>query len=260
MTEPEPSPQPAEPTPSGSRLSAVDPETATKSFLRRRKVLAAVLLAVAALAFWSASRLVWCTVLAADGLAPPRDFTVHGSDWSPWLTPLALVLLAAILAAFSLRGWGLRIVAVLVAVGGVLAAVPAISLLTSGANSDYAARAADLPGRFQVLLITTNPWAALVVLVGSVCAVTAAVLLMRVAGGAGMSSKYTTPAARRDELERQIFAEHEQRKRAEAAGGTDAAEAEKAGNGNTGTPANERMMWDALDTGIDPTEPGDDDR
>ncbi|MFW0792956.1 TIGR02234 family membrane protein [Gordonia sp. CPCC 205515] len=217
--------------------------------MRRRQIIAAVLLAVSALAFWSASRLVWCTVLAADGLAPARDFKVHGSDWSPWLTPLALVLLAAILAALSLRGWGLRLIAILIAVAGVVAAIPAISLLTSSANADYAARAANLPGRFQVLLITTNPWAAVVVLVGSACAVAAGVFLMRVAGGTGMSSKYTTPGARRDELERQIFAEHEQRKNA----ASDAAP--PSGSGETGAPANERMMWDALDTGIDPTAP-----
>lgn len=237
----------------GPRPSTVDPEAATKAFLRRRQIYAAIGLALAALAFWAASRMVWARVVAADGLGTPRTFSAHGSDWSPWLTPLALVLLAAILAAFSLRGWGLRLVAILIAIAGVVAAVPAISLLSSGANADYASRAANMPGRFDILLVTTNTWAAVVVLAGAVCAVTAGVFLVRVAGGGTrMSSKYTTPAARRDELERQIFADHEKRKAAEAAASSDSAPEED--RGNAGAPANERMMWDALDTGIDPTQ------
>ncbi|MXP21187.1 TIGR02234 family membrane protein [Gordonia sp. HNM0687] len=274
MTGPEPTDDPDRPrsaaeSPTGSPLSRLDPAVASRAYLRRRQVLAAVLLALSALALWSASRLVWCRVLASDGLAPPRTFDVTGSDWSPWLTPLALVLLAAILAAFSLRGWGLRVIAILVAVAGVLSAIPALSLITGGADSDYASSAADIPGRFQVLLITTVDWAAAVVLVGSLCAVLAGVLLIRVAGGAtGMSSKYRTPGARREELERQIFAEHEQRKHhpdgpaAGAAPGADTpSSAEPDPGRNDAPPANERMMWDALDTGIDPTDvddtPGD---
>ncbi|ROZ88831.1 TIGR02234 family membrane protein [Gordonia sp. OPL2] len=269
------------PNPSGDENAV-----AVKAYLRRRQLIAAVLLALAALAYWTASRLNWCRVLAADGLAPPRDFDVKGSDWSPWLTPLALVLLAAILAAFSVRGWGLRIIALLVAAAGVLAAIPAISLVTGGADSDYASDAADIPGRFQIILITTNSWAAVVVLAGTVCAVLAGILLLRVAGGvSGMSSKYKTPGARREELERQIFADHDKRKSAaaeasttgpaagrpasqdatrasdwdHAADGTPDTTTGPSSAGNDAPPANERMLWDALDTGIDPTEVPDDD-
>lgn len=229
---------------------------ATQASRRRRQMVATILLVLAAVAFWSASRLVWAHVLAADGLAPPRTFDVKGTDWSPWLTPLALVFLAAILAAFSVRGWGLRVIAVLIAVAGVVAAVPAISLLTGGANSDYASRVGNIPSRFQALLVTTNAWAAVTVLAGTVCAVLAGVLLLRVASGARMSSKYTTPGARREELERRIFAEHEKRKAAEEASAT-AQSADDADSGSGSPPvANERMMWDALDTGIDPTDDG----
>lgn len=253
---------------------------------RRTKLLGSILLAAAALAFWIASRLTWAKVLAADGLSPARTFEVKGSDWSPWLTPLALVLLAAILAAMSLRGWGLRIVALLVAAAGVLAAFPAISLVMGGTNDTYAATAAGLNDRYVVQLVTTNNWVAAVVLVGSLCAVAAGVLLMRVASGAGMSSKYKTPAARREELEREIFAEHRKRQSDGASGtapssapdnsattGTagsspaqpagqkgstaDGATTSDALSGDPGEvhdAPNERMLWDALDTGIDPTD------
>lgn len=270
----------------GRAVSAADREKQAARAQRRTKLLGSILLAAAALAFWIASRLTWATVLAADGLSPARTFDVKGSDWSPWLTPLALVLLAAILAAMSLRGWGLRILALLVAAAGVLAAFPAISLVMGGTNDTYAATAAGLNDRYVVQLVTTHNWVAVVVLIGSLCAVAAGVLLMRVASGAGMSSKYKTPAARREDIEREIFAEHKRRRAAESAqsdknaqAGKDARSANAASSegsspvqkgaaaddsaesgGSTGDQTdapdapNERMLWDALDTGIDPTD------
>ena len=271
----------------GHATSAADGEKHAARAQRRTKLLGSILLAAAALAFWIASRLTWATVLAADGLSPARTFDVKGSDWSPWLTPLALVLLAAILAAMSLRGWGLRILALLVAAAGVLAAFPAISLVMGGTNDTYAATAAGLNDRYVVQLVTTHNWVAAVVLVGSLCAVAAGVLLMRVASGAGMSSKYKTPAARREDIEREIFAEHKRRQATESAqtdkraqtgtnartAGTTAAsdgsspvqtgaaaDDSSASDGSSGDQheapdaPNEPMLWDALDTGIDPTD------
>ncbi|MFE0749885.1 TIGR02234 family membrane protein [Gordonia sp. NPDC058843] len=255
--------------------AGLDVEALRRKSVRRLQVVAAVLMAAAAAAFWGASRMTWATISAEDGLSPQRAFEVNGGDWSPWLTPLALVYLAGIAAALSVRGWALRVVAILVAVGGVLAALPAISLLTGGADSDYAADAGSLPDRYVVLFVDTNALAALVVLVGTLCAVSAAVALLRVAKGVTPSSKYTTPAARREEIETEIFADYERRKAAERretesgsakpepagsaddAGSTDDAESAA---GSTPPGANERMMWDALDTGIDPTDPTDPDR
>ncbi|WP_431818323.1 TIGR02234 family membrane protein [Gordonia jacobaea] len=295
MTVPDPERNPGAESPDveGAEAgSAADGEKQVARAQRRTKLLGSILLAAAALAFWIASRLTWATVLAADGLSPARTFDVKGSDWSPWLTPLALVLLAAILAAMSLRGWGLRILALLVAAAGVLAAFPAISLIMGGTNDLYAATAAGLSDRYVVQLVTTNNWVAAVVLIGSLCAVAAGVLLMRVASGAGMSSKYKTPAARREDIEREIFAEHKRRQATESAktdkrvqtdknGQTDGDSRTAGAVSSAGSPAgeksaaaddsaesaestserdaehdapNERMLWDALDTGIDPTD------
>ncbi|GAB84600.1 TIGR02234 family membrane protein [Gordonia rubripertincta] len=234
---------------------------------RRPQMIAAILMLATAAAFWGASRLTWATVSAEDGLSPQRTFDVKGSDWSPWLTPLALVYLAGIAAVLSVRGWGLRLVALLVAVGGVLAAFPAISLIVGGADSEYAADAGDIPDRYIALYTDTQWLPAALVLLGTVCAVAAAVVLLRVARGATMSSKYKTPAARREELETEIFADYERRKKAGAAdttqtGDTPAGGAATGGKGGRSADdpdANERMMWDALDTGIDPTDPTDSD-
>ena len=97
----------------------------------------------------------------------------------------------------------------------VLPCARAISLITGGTDSAYAAEAGSIPDRYIVLFVDTNPLAAVVVLAGTVCAVGAAVMLLRVAKGATRSSKYTTPAARREEIETEIFADYERRKAAE---------------------------------------------
>lgn len=217
-------------------------DQSTKVAHRRRLGAAALALVAAAGTLWAASRMVWATLTVTDDLSPVRAMDVHGSDWSPWLTPLALVLLAAVAAGAALRGWLLRIVAVLVVLGGALAAFPAVSLLVGGDQDNYAANAIELPLRFRLLLVSVNYWAGAVVLLGAVLAVVGGVLLLRVANAAAMSSKYESPAARRAELEKKTFREYRDRQRT-AAGGDESS-----------APESERLLWDALDTGVDPTD------
>lgn len=205
---------------------------------RRPQVIASLLLIVAAGALWAASRMTWAQVYAEDGLTPARIFAVTGSDWSPWLVAVALFLLAALLVQFVLHGVFLRAVAVLVAAAGVAIAIPAITLINSGDNNLYAVDAIDLPARYDVVAISSQTGAGVVVLAAAVCAVLGAVMMLRSAStGPKMSSKYTSPAARRDELERRVFAERERR---------------EAGREPDG--ASERELWEALDHGVDPTD------
>ncbi|QHN19931.1 TIGR02234 family membrane protein [Gordonia amarae] len=214
-------------------------------------MIAALLLALAAVVFWAVGQLDWCRVEAEpfDGLTRQRAFDVKGSAWSPWLTPLALVLLAAIAAALSVRGWGLRLIAVLVAAAGVAAAFPVISLLTDGADPDYAGDVADMPDRYQVLLVDVKEWAVATVFAGTLLCVAAGIFLLRAArGGAAPTSKYMTPAARREDAEREIFREYEQRRSAQTRAH---AQAEPA---DTGAATSERTLWEALDSGLDPTD------
>lgn len=227
---------------------------ADAALIRRRNVrTAAILLVLAAAALWGASRLPWATLTAQDGLSPARDFTVHGSDWSPWLTPVAIVLVAAVAATVALKGWALRLTALVVAVIGIVSVLPVISLLTGDDPGAYAARSIDLAGRYQVASVDTRPWVAIVVVLGAVLAVSAATVLLRVARGAtSMSSRYRSPAARRAELEETVFAE-----RAAAERQTPSAAATTSGDApaDPSEQVTERMLWDALDTGADPTDP-----
>lgn len=224
---------------------------------RRPQFIAAVLLAAAAILLWSASQMTWATVIVADDLAEPRTLEVKGSDWSPWLTAVAIALLAAIAALFALRGWLLRVVAVLVAVFGVVSFMPGILLLTAAEGDDFAATTIDFADRYAVVAVQNLSAPGYVVIAGAICAVLAAVMMMRAATTAGMSSKYVSPAARRDELERRVFAEREQRLAAEAqarAAGADPSQKSAASADDEPTVENERLMWDALDTGMDPTD------
>ncbi|GAC78572.1 MULTISPECIES: TIGR02234 family membrane protein [Gordonia] len=210
---------------------------------RRLQGIASLLLIAAAGALWGSSRMKWAEVLGADGLSLPRVFEVLGSDWSPWLTGVAALFGAGVIAQFAVRGWALRVVAVIIAVAGVLSAVPAFTLIRDGADDLYASTRIDIPGRYKIEAVTVSTSPGYLLLAGALCAVIAAVLMMRGASARGMSSKYTSPAARQEELEKKVFAERERRLAAE---------------GNVDTPGaadgNERLMWDSLDSGVDPTD------
>lgn len=185
-----------------------------------------LLLVISAVALWVASRLPWVAVTSFDGLGQPKTVTLSGASWSNALLPLALLLLAAAVAGLAVRGWGLRVVAVLVAVVTLLLGYLGISLMVMPDVGPRAAELAQVPVWSLVGSQRHVPGAALVV-AAAVCALVAAVLLMRsAASGRQTTAKYAAPAARREAVRE-----------------------------DDGEPAvSERGMWDALDEGRDPTE------
>jgi uncharacterized membrane protein (TIGR02234 family) len=126
-----------------------------------------------------------------------------------------------------------RLVGVLVALIAAVTAVPALALLTgSGATEQRAAALAELPGRAQVQELVTAPGAAVLALAGAVAAFGAGLLLARMPVGAKqLSGKYDAPATRKAAATRAVQ------------------------EGTAGGPLPERVLWDALDAGADPTEP-----
>lgn len=212
---------------------------------RRWQVISLVLLLLAAAGLWAASQLTWATVLTYDRLGPPQEWTVKGMTWSPLLVAVPAVMLAGAIVQFALRGWAVRAVAILLALLAVLVAIPAFSLLTDGEDNMYIARMVDLPGRAMVAGIPVHTAPGYLVLASVVLAVVGAFAMLRTASGPGMSSKYTSPAARRAELERKVFADRERAAAQAAAGQTPTA---------SETGSNERLLWDSLDEGIDPTD------
>ena len=137
-----------------------------------------------------------------------------------------MLLLAAAVAGLAVRGWGLRAVAVLVAVVTLLLGYLGVSLIVTPDVGPRAAELAQVPVASLVASDRHYVGAGLTV-AAAVCALVAAVLLMRsAASGRGATAKYAAPAARRS-----------------------AARSEDVDPG-----ISERGMWDALDEGVDPTE------
>ncbi|MFA3899144.1 MULTISPECIES: TIGR02234 family membrane protein [Rhodococcus] len=219
---------------SENESSAAEPTSASRGTAVPRTLL----LALSAAALWGSSRMTWVHLTSSDGKTLERTTDLDGSTWAAAMTPLALALLAAIAASFAVRGWALRVVGLLVALVAIAVAVPAVQLLVSGASADRAVELAELSGHPEDLSTTVSVLPALLALVGAVAALGAAVLLMRkppVRGG--LSSKYDNPAARREA-------------------------AAKLGQGDkpaSDEPVTQRMLWDALDAGEDPTATDGDD-
>lgn len=183
---------------------------------------AQLLLLLAAGALWVASRLPWVSIDSFDELGPPKTSVLTGGAWSNALLPLAVLLIAAALAALSVRGWLLRAVAVLVAAACLALGYLGLSLIVM---PDVAPRAAALTDVPVAILVGShrNITGAVLTLVAAVCALLAAVLMMRAAAPAAHSTS-----------------------RSDAAGART--------GGRAATPESERLLWDALDAGQDPTD------
>lgn len=198
---------------------------------------AQLLLVAAAGVLWGAARLPWVLIRSFDGLGQPKQITLTGASWSTALLPLALLCLAAAVAAMAVRGWQLRVLAVVLAAVSLACGYLATSMW---AARDITLRALDIAEIPLTSLLGTERRlsGAALSMVAAVGVLAAAVLLMRVAAhSAGRVTKYSAPAERR-------------------AAARDVAAGERADPG--GPQLSERMMWDALDEGRDPTGDADD--
>jgi uncharacterized membrane protein (TIGR02234 family) len=199
---------------------------------------AQLLLVLAAAALWVASRLPWVVVRSFDGLGPPKQATLSGGSWSTALLPLALLLLATAVAALAVRGWSLRLLAVLLAAASLAVGYLGISLWVL---PDVAVRGAEV-ARIPVMFLVGSErhyWGAGIAVAAAVCTLAAAVLLMRSASdrrsARDSATKYASPATRRSNALRED---------------ADGAMLE----GQEKPNMSERMIWDALDEGRDPTD------
>jgi uncharacterized membrane protein (TIGR02234 family) len=184
---------------------------------------AQLVLVLAAAGLWVASRLTWVQVSSFDGLGHPKTADLSGAAWSTALIPLALLVLAAAIAALAVRGWPLRVLALLVGAASAGMGYLAISQWVVVDVAVRAAHLADVP--VADLLDTQRHYAgAVVALVAALLSLVGSVLLMRSAtGGRSDAARYRRRAA-------------------------------VAPDGQA-TAMSERMIWDALDEGRDPTDP-----
>ncbi|AEV75684.1 trp region conserved hypothetical membrane protein [Mycolicibacterium rhodesiae NBB3] len=178
-------------------------------------------LVLAAAALWGASRMTWVNVTSFDGLGQPRTAELSGGSWSTALVPLAVLLLATAVAALAVRGWPLRVLAVIAAITSAGMAYLAITLWVMRDVGVRASHLADVPVA-DLVGTQRHYWGAVITVVAAVVTLTCAALLLRSAGKEGSgAARY----ARR--------------------GGLSPDKAENA--------MSERQLWDELDEGRDPT-------
>jgi uncharacterized membrane protein (TIGR02234 family) len=184
---------------------------------------APLLLVLSAAALWGASRMVWVDVQSFDGLGQPKTTALTGGTWSTALVPLAAILLVAAVAPIAVRGWRLGVLAVVIAGMSAVMGYLAISLWVI---RDVAVRAVHLAGVPAADLMGTQRHygGAILTLVAAVSTLVGAVLLLR------------SVAKPRPEVDR-----YERRRSAQSP--------------QEDADASERVMWDALDEGRDPTDP-----
>ena len=200
---------------------------------RHRQRLTLLVLLLAALALWVASRLSWVQVRTADDLRGARSSALTGEVWTAELVPLALTVLAAVAAALALRGLALRAVGGVLVVIGVLAGVPGVQLLSEGASTERAAGLVTPPALVAHTTTATSLGGPALALLGALLTLAAAGSLLSTPRAVrGLPSRYQSPAVLKEEA-------------ASVVTGVD-------------DDVSERLLWDAMDAGHDPTaDPAD---
>lgn len=211
----------------------------------RRPGLALALILVSAIGLWLAGRAAWLTVTTFDDKSGEAVNDLVGATWAPESTALALALAAGVAATLILGGAGRRIIGALAAVIAAAASWSPLMLLTRGADP---ARALDLLTSGAATQranapVTVSDWAqvqdlqvhvpgpAAAIAVAALGVLGGALLLVRPGGAASRrrSGAYETPEVRRERVREDLDRE----------------------------PESGRVLWDALDAGVDPTDPDD---
>ncbi|WP_034990240.1 TIGR02234 family membrane protein [Corynebacterium halotolerans] len=201
-------------------------------------------LGLGAAVLWIGSRFTWVTVEVFDEKSGPATLPIPGATWSTETTAVALLLAAACVAGFALRRLGRRLVGAIAALAAIGASWTPLNLLTgeggadperarrlltSGAASQRANAPVSITEWAEVTGLHTDATGAVIALLGCALALFGGVLLVIRPG---------TDSARRNKYERKRDREARIVQDLES------------------TPDSGRVMWDALDADIDPTDTG----
>lgn len=207
----------------------------------KAKRLGPLLIAVGAIVLWLSSRATWVVAASEDDKTGSAANDIIGSAWSLEIMALTLVLVAGAVAGLALRRIGRRVVGIICALAAAASAWTPVSLLTAGADVERAQKilqgasanknavdSAQISQWATVVSTEVHAWGPILALVGAAIALFGAVMLARNPGEDKVkaSSKYETPAARQAKLEEDLET-----------------------SSDSG-----RVMWDALDSDIDPTD------
>lgn len=199
-----------------------------------------LLMFVGAILLWLSSRMTWVKAAVEDDKAGSSVADLSGSLWSLELIALSVVVLAGSVAAFALRRTGRRIVSGLTALAAAAAGWRPVALLTvgpeaeraeellQGGTNDTSVESTTISDWATVLSVDASTAGPVLALVGAALALFGAVMVASNPGGdKPRSAKYETPAVRQERLQEDLETSQD----------------------------SGRVMWDALDADIDPTDP-----
>ena len=217
-------------------------DTATKAVKKRLngRNLALVLTLLSAAGLWGTGQMTWLTASVVDDKTGESTEQIIGRVWDAAGTPLALAMLAAMILSFALAPMARRVL------GGISAALAAIAgfaavmllggdpdldraqqLLTTGAATQKSTDPVQISDWATVVDASVHTFPVVLALLAAACGVVGGVLLARKPGEARQGhSRYETPEARREGVVEDLNEE----------------------------PGSGRVLWDALDAGVDPTD------
>ncbi|SDL81351.1 trp region conserved hypothetical membrane protein [Corynebacterium mycetoides] len=190
------------------------------------------------------SRMDWIHVEFFDDRVGGGARSLTGAQWSTEVSAVSFLLLVAAVAAVALRRVPRRIVGAIAAVAALGASLSPVSLLLRGADpervralltagaEDAQARAGSILSMAELTSVQLHPLN---------LALTIAGLAIAAAGGIAVAARPGRDSATLNKYE------------------TEAVRKEKIGSDLEANPDSGRVLWDALDADIDPTDPTDTD-
>ena len=202
--------------------------------------LALSLTVLSAAGLWGTGQMTWLTASVVDDKTGESTEQIIGRVWDAAGTPLALAMLAAMILSFALAPMARRVL------GGISAALAAIAgfaavmllggdpdldraqqLLTTGAATQKSTDPVQISDWATVTDASVHTFPVVLALLAAACGVVGGVLLAMKPGEARQGhSRYETPEARREGVVEDLNEE----------------------------PGSGRVLWDALDAGVDPTD------
>ena len=210
---------------------------------KRIRQIALLFVVLSAAGLWGASRLKFVTVAVDDDKAGASTKELVGSVWDPALVPIALAMVAALILSIAVQPMIRRVLGVVIVALAAIASFRAVqllssdvdlarakSLLSSGAATQKESDPVQISEWAQVISGQVHSLGIVLVLVAAALGVVGgAILILRPGQQSKGHSRYETPEVRRADAEEDL-AEN---------------------------PDSTRVLWDALDAGVDPTEESD---
>lgn len=202
--------------------------------------LALALTVVSAAGLWGTGQMIWLTATVVDDKSGETTKDIIGRVWDAAGTPLALAMLAAMILSFALAPLARRFLGVVSAALAAVAGFAAVTLLggepdldraqqllTSGAATQKSSDPVQISEWAAVTDATVHAFPVILALLAAACGVVGGVLLAMKPGQARQGhSRYETPDARREGVVEDLDED----------------------------PDSGRVLWDALDAGVDPTD------